>query len=234
VLFVLLQQLIDFEWLEHHYITLELSIAECASAAFCRRDIMQRLLIKSGIKMRAPSESRKGKCQSIEFKHFMSIKRTGISRPPAIQYILRHMNDGKKFSDEYKARLSHIRKGKTHSGINLIGIKNPNWQGGVSFKPYCPKFNEILKDEVRESFDHKCFICHTSQNVRKLDIHHIDYNKNSICNGKKWPLLPLHHRCHIRTNFNRWYWFNLLINYWVFKYDDNMIIHVPDIIGGGS
>jgi len=99
---------------------------------------------------------------------------------------------------------------------------HPNWKGGISFKPYCHKFNDQLKDEIRVAFGYKCYLCPHIQNGRKLSIHHVDYNKNDICNGRKWPLIPLCPKCHGKTNHNRWYWFNLLMNYWAMSPEINL------------
>lgn len=116
---------------------------------------------------------------------------------------------GKIFSPEYRKKISD-----GHKGIQA-GDKHPNWQGGKSFEPYCPEFTDGLKEEIREKFGRKCFLCPNTENGKKLSVHHIDYNKNDICNGKAWPLIPLCNSCHMKTNFNRWYWFNLLISYWI-------------------
>ena len=99
------------------------------------------------------------------------------------------------------------------------GEDHPNWKGGVAFFPYCPKFNDAFKEHIREKFGRKCYRCGTPEKGRKFPVHHIDYNKNSICNGKEWAFVPLCHSHHAQSNFNRWYWFNLLINYWVMNPD---------------
>jgi hypothetical protein len=91
---------------------------------------------------------------------------------------------------------------------------NGNWHGGLSFKKYCFKFNNNFKKHIREKFNFRCYLCGSLENGRKHCIHHIDYNRNSICNGHEWAFVPLCISCHAETNYNRWYWFNLLINYW--------------------
>ncbi len=101
------------------------------------------------------------------------------------------------------------------------GPNASNWKGGKSFEPYCLKFNNKLKEEIRANFGHKCFLCPHIQNGRKLSIHHVDYDKNDLCNGKKWPLIPLCTKCHGKTNYNRYYWFNLLLNYWAMNPEIN-------------
>lgn len=113
-------------------------------------------------------------------------------------------NYGKHPSEETRQKMS-----VSHSGQN-----NWSWLGGISFEPYCPKFNNTFKERVRNAFDRKCFLCGALENNKRHFVHHIDYNKNSICNGKEWAFVPLCNSCHSKTNNNRWYWFNLLINYW--------------------
>jgi hypothetical protein len=101
-----------------------------------------------------------------------------------------------------------------------------NWKGGT--KPYCVKFNNTFKQYIRKKFDNTCFICGKSsiEDGNNLCVHHIDYNKNAICNGKEWAFVPLCRSCHTKTNYNRYYYFNLLINYWVCKYTENFIYDI--------
>ena len=106
------------------------------------------------------------------------------------------------------------------------------WKGGISFEPYCKKFNRNFKKYIINKFKNKCFCCGKSKDeniisnnkIIQLSIHHIDYNKNSICNGKEWAFVPLCASCHGKTNHNRWYWFNLLINYWISNNEINLDI----------
>ncbi|MCK9569747.1 hypothetical protein M0R72_12460 [Candidatus Pacearchaeota archaeon] len=106
------------------------------------------------------------------------------------------------------------------------GELNPQWKGGISFEPYCTKFNNAFRNHIRDKFNDLCFNCNKAETVidprkntvRKLSVHHIDYNHNSICNGKEWAFIPLCAKCHPLTNFNRWYWFNLWICYWAEPY----------------
>ena len=116
---------------------------------------------------------------------------------------------GKHHSEETKQKISESLKGK------LAGENNPNWKGGISFEPYCPKFNEKLKEQIRKQFDYKCFLCGKTQDEQinemksqgkrpyKLHIHHVDFDKEQGCNGKEWMLVPLCLSCHAWTNYNR-------------------------------
>ena len=103
----------------------------------------------------------------------------------------------------------------------FIGPNCPAWKGGLSFEKYCWKFNEKTKEAVRERFGRKCYLCKMPEidnNGRKLNIHHCDYQKSAGCAGLLWSLLPLCNRDHSRTNHNRWYWFCLLRDFWIYKY----------------
>ena len=117
----------------------------------------------------------------------------------------KNWNYGKRLSPETRRKLSAYR-----------GEKASNWKGGISFAPYCPKFNKTFKESIRDKFGHKCYICSAPETADgyKHSVHHIDYNKNSICNGQEWAFVLLCRKHHAMSNNNRWYWFNLLICYW--------------------
>lgn len=81
---------------------------------------------------------------------------------------------------------------------------NPSWKGGLSFFPYPLIFNKRLKDFIRKRDNHTCQHCGKSSKKIKLDVHHIDYNKDN-CNEKN--LICLCRSCHAKSNYNRDYWF---------------------------
>ena len=96
---------------------------------------------------------------------------------------------------------------------NRRGEDNPAWRGGVSFIPYCPKFNNAFKESIREKFGRVCFLCPTTEeeNNQKLSVHHVRYNKDSLCDESEQVFVPLCRRCHSKTNYNREYWEDLII-----------------------
>ena len=83
--------------------------------------------------------------------------------------------------------------------------KHPNWQGGISFEPYSIQFNKELKELIRRRDNYQCQICGMLEveNIRKLDVHHINYNKKNCLPSN---LISLCRKCHIKTNTNREYW----------------------------
>ena len=90
----------------------------------------------------------------------------------------------------------------------LCGENSPLWKGGISFEPYCPKFNEAFKESIREKFGRVCFLCPTTEdeNGRKLDVHHVSYDKDCLCDDSDCEFVPLCIRCHSKTNHDREYW----------------------------
>jgi hypothetical protein len=110
---------------------------------------------------------------------------------------VKEANTGLVRSEETKQRISENR-----SGINC-GADNAAWNGGSSYFPYCPKFNEHRKRAVRKFFGHHCICCgkHRDENViagkpRELSVHHIDHDRTQGCNGTPFNLVPMCHDCH--------------------------------------
>jgi len=92
---------------------------------------------------------------------------------------------------------------------NLTKEKSYLWRGGISFKPYCEKFNNNLKERVRTFFGRCCYLCgkNEMENGKKLDVHHVNYQKMACCSEEIRPLfVPLCTSCHGKTHGNREYW----------------------------
>lgn len=115
----------------------------------------------------------------------------------------------------HKDRLGIVKedRGKLLVGYK-VGANHPNWKGGIAFEPYCYKFNDALKEQIRNAFDRKCVMCGTSESEYitkmknagkrpcKLHVHHIGSNKMQGCNGIKINLVPLCAPCHTRMHGN--------------------------------
>lgn len=124
-------------------------------------------------------------------------------------------NKGKKMSEKTITKMinsqrkrTDIRKGtfkKGHKTFIALGIKNGRWRGGISKNGYPDEWDDKLREIIRERDNYICQECgvHQEEIGRKLDIHHIDYNKEN-CNLKN--LISLCRICHIKTNSNRKYW----------------------------
>lgn len=99
-------------------------------------------------------------------------------------------------------------------GLGARGPKNPNWDGGARYLPYCWKFNEPLKERVRIFFKRKCFLCGSEENAKiSLPVHHVHYYKAACCDKGGQPhFVPLCERCHNMTSSssNRDQWERIL------------------------
>jgi hypothetical protein len=85
------------------------------------------------------------------------------------------------------------------------GINNPNYVHGNCYEPYPLGWTKIFKEQIRFRDNYKCQICgcHEVENCRRLDIHHINYDKENI---EPNNLISLCRKCHAKTNFNREHW----------------------------
>lgn len=109
------------------------------------------------------------------------------------------VNIGKVYSNETRSKMtaSWTPEKKRNLSILNSGENGSNWQGGKSFEPYCPKFNNQLKESIRNRDERRCQLCGKSELLdgRKLSIHHINSDKMQGCHGKKWYLCALCRSC---------------------------------------
>lgn len=145
--------------------------------------------------------------------HESSIKGKSLSEEHIEK--IRISKRGQKPSEETKLKIRNSLLGKQRPeevkfkiADSLKGENSPNWKDGISFEPYCIKFNEDFKERVRKYWDRKCVLCNKSEqeNSRKLDVHHVDYNKETCCDDSMPLFVVLCKSCHSKTNFNRKYW----------------------------
>ena len=140
------------------------------------------------------SNSAKNKIFTIEHRKNISLATSGINNPFY----------GKKHTEETIERL----RGENNPmyGIHRFGEKAPNWIDGSSFEPYPIEFNKELKQQIheRDNYTCQCPDCRI-ENPKKLDCHHIDYDKQ---NNNPENLITLCASCHVKTNGKnkRQYW----------------------------
>lgn len=184
---------------------------------------IQRRLVEYNIKRRTIKEATKGLKNSEEHNKKIAEAKRNTHLSEETKEKLRLANLNKKASEKTKAKMSKTRKGRrimTDEHYKMLSKKfsgpgGSNWRGGSSYQGYCPKFNRVLKEQIRDEFGRACFTCDKTEekNGHKLSVHHCDYNKGQGC-GKRWSLLPLCRRCHNKSSMNRHYWFNMLSNFW--------------------
>ena len=107
---------------------------------------------------------------------------------------LRQANLGKPghpCSPEHREKLRAAILGKHHTleargrmRVAQGGERNPQWRGGVSFEPYCPKFNNDFKERVRAFWGRTCCLCLAPENGQRLSVHHVHANKEACCDER--------------------------------------------------
>lgn len=122
-------------------------------------------------------------------------------------------------SKEFPVRLSYIKRGggkfcssecqHKWQSENLRGENSPVWKDGISFEPYCTKFNKEFKEYIRAKFGRVCFLCPKTEeeNGQRLSVHHVNYNKNCGCDeDETCQFVPLCRGCNSKVNHNRPEW----------------------------
>lgn len=110
---------------------------------------------------------------------------------------------------QWETRYNSIKKGSSCPVCyreNRKGRNSPNWQGGISFEPYSPRFNDKLKLAIRVRDDFTCQLSDEPENGKAYSIHHIDYDKK---NSHHWNLITLCHSEHGKTgggDRDAWQW----------------------------
>ncbi len=107
---------------------------------------------------------------------------------------------GKKHSEKSRYKLS-LYKGPLSSG----------WKGGVSKEPYGFNWGRDLKEYIKKRDGYKCMNLACWGKVKRLSVHHIDYNKKS-CDTRN--LITLCTSCNSRANTNRdWHelWYRIVM-----------------------
>lgn len=160
------------------------------------------------VRTRSEAESGKlnpnyGKTWGPEIIERMSIPKRGSKNP----------RFGVKLSDKQKLAISKRVSGKNNPMYGRIRELSPVWTGG-KYSIYDSYFNKELKEIIYKIFYNTCYICRKQSHNKNHDVHHINYNK---FDSSKNNLILLCNKCHTKTNFNRWYWFNLFVNYWTYN-----------------
>jgi len=143
---------------------------------------------------------------NLESNHKKSLTKQGKNNP---MYGVRPWNYGLTFKDDNRIPHgeNHPMFGDKHKGGYTKGHKlcslekNSNWKGGISFEPYCKKFNNSLKRAVRKRDHYTCQRCGKKQKKhgKKLCVHHIHFDKENC-----YPdLISLCKSCHTIINYKR-------------------------------
>lgn len=134
---------------------------------------------------------------------------------------------GEKFQVKPSVAIKRKCCSRSCAGKMKVGEKNGRWMGGISFDPYCEKFNNNFRERVREFWGRRCAICGRSENNNvtpgwRLSVHHVHYNKDACCNPDSPALFaPVCTACHSLTSgkYSRKHWEEYLHNLIMEKYN---------------
>lgn len=183
---------VDKDWLYQKYVVEKLSMVVIGNLCKVTSTPISKWLEEYNIPKRTLTEAAYNKpTVSDKTREKIADIKRGRKRKPFTQETRKNMSErhkGLKFSE--RRRQNHFGKG------------NPNWKNGVSFLPYCSKFNQERREETRNHYNRICVISGISalQNNRRLDVDHVNENKTQGCNGVRWLLVPLTRKVHSRMN----------------------------------
>lgn len=213
------------EWMYTAYVTNERSSIDIMRELNISYSIITNVLRQHGIPLRSINE-----CQHISSMS-KSIRDKLDNKEWLFEEYCNKARSLRSIGRELKVKSDTVKRSLIRNDIDIIvrdncywmaRDRNPQWRGGITVE-YCIKFNEKFKESIREKFNRICFECDIHESKPKLHVHHIDYNKNSICNGKDWAFIPLCGKCHNKTHIRRWHWFNKYIYYWVMNNNINFM-----------
>jgi len=136
--------------------------------------------------------------QNNKAKHSLGTLKIYSNRSDGNGYVKKGFNANSK-GNPFKKGFIPWNKGKT-------GLQPPPWNKGIG-RPglYSYEFLSKLRELIRERDGYKCKLCGMpeAEDIRRLDVHHIDYNKR---NDDPNNLISLCRSCHAKTQTRRDYW----------------------------
>lgn len=228
-----IKKLLTKKFLIKEYINQKKSSQKIAKIVGCSDITILNYLRKYKIPIRDNHECHKGYKVSQKLKKYLSKIFTGEGNPNfGNGDKLRGKNNpfyGKHHTEKSKQLIGQIHKGKKYwlgkkhtevtkkkmSELRIRlglskGKKNGRYVHGLAYEPYSIEFTEQLKESIRKRDNYTCQFCNKRQETyyRKLDVHHINYNKKN-CN--KNNLISLCSKCNTKVNANRDYYFAYFI-----------------------
>ena len=118
-------------------------------------------------------------------------------------------NPGCRFINGHNARIKGGERSKNIS--KSLKKKYAGWRSKELSLVYDETFDKEMKETIRERDQGSCQLCGKKESIEvilygtgeKLDVHHIDYDKD---NSNPMNLISLCKECHGKTSFDRDYW----------------------------
>lgn len=108
----------------------------------------------------------------------ISIANNGINNPMYNRFGNEHPAFGYKHEDQFKKFMSELFSGNGNPMYGKFGVLSPTWNGGTSFKEYPIEFKQIRKSILNRD-NYICQNLNCEHKSIKLEVHHIDYNKQN-------------------------------------------------------
>lgn len=214
-----LKKLLTKKFLYKEYITNRKDTYQIAKIIGCTATTVINYLKLHKIKIRITSESLRGKYIGIKNSRYNSERHNihfckvclKIGKKTEICYQTWKNGLGRCNFCAHKGNNNNFYS-KHHTKITIEKIKNSNYHKNLKGKnhpqyiknlvrKYSLKF-KIIRELIRIRDEHICQICGktTKKNGRKLDVHHIDYDKENL---DPENLISLCQHCHGETNYNK-------------------------------
>ena len=192
--------LLTKERLEDLYVEQKLSANEVGRRLGVYTDLILSKLREYSIPVRTKSESLKGR--KITWANKIGDAQRG--KPKVLTSEMRQAL-GNKWRGKPAWNRDIPRDEKTRKKLRSVargkykGADNGNWKGGISYLPYPAIFDESLKEMIRNRDNYCCAWCGIAQSDtnRKLDVHHLDREKE---NSVPQNLVSLCRNCHAKVH----------------------------------
>jgi hypothetical protein len=184
-----------------YYIIKNLSQWQVAKIFKCSSILIARKILKYKIKKNLSIANSKPK--KTKFNQIITKEKLIQLYPKKIKYqrdIAKIFHCDRKIIEYYLKKYNIIRISTSER------LKGANYTNGLGYIRYPSEFNNILREQVRKRDNYICQKCNKKQknHYRKLDVHHIDYNK---FNCKINNLITLCSDCNCNVNKNKDYWY---------------------------
>lgn len=194
------------EWLHQKYVMEKLTRREIQALCGFGTKTIRRLLKEANISIRSRSESARTRREREG--------RTILDNPDELRRL--YVDEERSLKDISKMvgigpNLLH-RWIKTH-GIPLrdpteatntpryrkrrSGDKCHFWKGGITERKRVPGFTDSLKRQIRVRDNHQCVICGAKRKIRKLAVHHRNFDRDD---HRSQNLVTLCHSCHAKVH----------------------------------
>ena len=156
------------------------------------------------------NKSHLGRTFTAEHRANISKGHLGITKSDAAREKLSQALKGRVFTEEWREKISKslleipthekqimILKGKIKRYGKFVGENNHRFKKDIPRK-YCAKFNAPFRERVRLFFQ-VCVECGAIGDWQKLHVHHVNNDKQTMCNGSPKLFVTLCRTCHGHT-----------------------------------